>query len=117
MSPLVRLGGGLADSPGWLATVAGVIAGQGGNITAVDVHRSNALTAVDEIMVDFPCAADLGRIERAIAGSGAPTLLSHRAARRVDPIGPLLRPAIALPPPSPSSPHVGPTAAPVQPCA
>ena len=96
MPQLVRLRVELADSPGSLATVAGVIAGQGGNITAVDVHRSNALTAVDEIMVDFPEGADLARVERAIAESGAATLLSHQSARRVDPIVQVLRRVIEL---------------------
>ena len=116
MPQLVRLRVELADSPGSLATVAGVIAGQGGNITAVDVHHSNALTAVDEIMVDFPEGADLGRIERAIAESGAATLLSHQSARRVDPIVQLLRRAIELTQSPKSSPEEELTAALVELC-
>jgi hypothetical protein len=116
MPQLVRLRVELADSPGSLATVAGVIAGQGGNITAVDVHRSNTLTAVDEIMVDFPEGADLNRVGRAIADSGAATLLSHQSARRVDPIVQLLRRIVELTQSPGASPEEELTAALVELC-
>ena len=46
--------------------VAAVIAGQGGNITAVDVHSGHSETAVDEIVVDFPDRTDLGDTDRDI---------------------------------------------------
>jgi hypothetical protein len=116
MPQLVRLRVELADRPGSLATVAGVIAGQGGNITAVDVHRSNAQTAVDEIMVDFPEGADLNRVARAIAESGAATLLSHQSARRVDPIVQLLRRIVELAQSPVASPEEELTAALVELC-
>jgi hypothetical protein len=116
MPQLVRLRVELADSPGSLATVAGVIAGQGGNITAVDVHHTSAVTAIDEILVDFPEGADLGRVKRAIAESGAATLLSHQSARLVDPVVRLLRRAIELTQSSMSSPEEELTAALVELC-
>jgi hypothetical protein len=96
MSQLVRLRVELADSPGSLATVAGVIARHGGNITAVDVQRSLPTTAVDEIVVDFPDDVELAQLRRAIADSGAATLLSHQSARRVDPVVQLLQRAVEV---------------------
>src|SRR5579859_1221824 len=96
MPQLVRLRVGLADSPGSLATVATVIARHGGNITAVDVHRSGPETAVDEIVVDFPDDADLNGVREALADSGAATLLSHQSARRADPMVQTLRRVIDL---------------------
>jgi hypothetical protein len=96
VSQLVRLRVELADSPGSLARVAGVIAGHGGNITAVDVQRSHPATAVDEIVVDFPDDVELAHLRQAIADSGAATLLSHQAARRVDPVVQLLHRAVEV---------------------
>jgi hypothetical protein len=91
MAQLVRLRIELADTPGSLATVAGVIAGMGGNITAVDVQGGRPATAVDEIVVDFPDEVELGRVREVIADSGAATLLSQQSAKRVDPVVELLQ--------------------------
>jgi hypothetical protein len=111
MAQLVRLRVELADSPGSLATVAGVIAGLGGNITAVDVLRGRPATAVDEIVVDFPDDVELGRVRQSIADSGAATLLSHQSAKRVDPVIQLLRRAVELLQSPVSSPEEALTAA------
>jgi hypothetical protein len=93
---LVRLRVELADSPGSLAVVAAVIAKQGGNITAIDVHRSRPETAVDEIVVEFPDDVDLNGVRAALADSGGGTLLSHQSAKRADPVVQTLRRAVEL---------------------
>ncbi len=96
MAQLVRLRIELADTPGSLATVAAVIAGQGGNITAVDVHSGQPSTVVDEIVVDFPDDTNMGDVREAIATSGAATLLSHHSAERADPVIQTLRRTASL---------------------
>jgi hypothetical protein len=111
MPQLVRLRVELADSPGSLATVAAVIAGQGGNITAVDVHHSKPAPAVDEIVVDFPDDADLNGVRKALAESGAATLLSHQSAKRADPMVQTLRRVVDVLRSSSSSPDEELTAA------
>ena len=96
MTTLVRLRIALADQPGALARVATVIADHGGNITAVDVHRSGP-TAVDDVVVEWPGdGVDLDRLRDALAGSGAATLVSHQAARPLDPVVAALRRAASL---------------------
>jgi ACT domain len=96
MSQLVRLRLEVADSPGSLAKVAGMIAGHGGNITSVDVQDSHPNTAVDEIVAEFPDVAELGLLRQELASSGAAILLSHQAARRMDPVVQVLRHAVEL---------------------
>jgi hypothetical protein len=68
-----------------LAKVAATIAEQGGNIISVDVHRAGA-SAVDDLVVDFPEAADLPALRNELSVSGAATLLSHQAAHVNDPV-------------------------------
>lgn len=96
MSQLVRLRLELADSPGSLARVAGMIAAHGGNITAVDVQDAKTKKAVDEIVAEFPDAAELGLLRQELASSGVAVLLSHQAARRCDPLVQVLRHAVEL---------------------
>jgi ACT domain len=96
MSQLVRLRLELADSPGSLAKVAGMIAAHGGNITAVDVQDAHPKTAVDEIVAEFPDTAELGLLRQELASSGVAILLSHQAAQRSDPLVQVLRHAVEL---------------------
>jgi hypothetical protein len=96
MSQLVRLRLELADSPGSLAKVAGIIAAHGGNITGVDVQNAHPKTAVDEIVAEFPDATELGLLRQQLASSGVAILLSHQAARRSDPLVQVLRHAVEL---------------------
>jgi hypothetical protein len=96
MSQLVRLRLELADSPGSLAKVAGMIAAHRGNITAVDVQDSHPRTAVDEIVAEFPDDAELGLLRQQLASSSVAILLSHQAARRSDPLVQVLRHAVEL---------------------
>jgi predicted amino acid-binding ACT domain protein len=86
MGMLVRLRVALADRPGSLAAVAGIIAERGGNIVSVDVHRSGVVSAIDDLVVDFPDDHDLQGLRNDLMASGAATLLSHQAAHAVDPI-------------------------------
>jgi predicted amino acid-binding ACT domain protein len=86
MSMLVRLRVALADRPGSLAAVAGIIGDHGGNIVSVDVHRSGVVSAIDDLVVDFPDDNDLHALRNELISSGAATLLSHQAAHAVDPI-------------------------------
>jgi hypothetical protein len=79
----VRLRIELADRPGSLAEVAGVIAGQGGNITGIDIHPGSG-SAVDEVTVEFGSHVDLREVRRAIVASGSAKVLSHQAATPVD---------------------------------
>jgi hypothetical protein len=96
MGTLVRLRIALADRPGSLATVAAVIADAGGNIQSVDVHRSGMVSAVDDVVVDFPDDVDLVALRTRIADSDAATLLSHQEARATDPIVSVLTRAAAM---------------------
>jgi predicted amino acid-binding ACT domain protein len=82
----VRLRIALADRPGSLARVAAIIAEHDGNITSVDVHRAGVVSAVDDLVVEFPDDADLLQLRNDLTASGAATLLSHQAAHPVDPI-------------------------------
>ena len=96
MAFLVRLRIALADQPGALARVAATIAEHGGNITAVDVHRSD-VHAVDDVTVEWPGEdVDLDGLRDALAGSGAGSLVSHQAARQLDPVVAALRRAVDM---------------------
>jgi ACT domain len=83
---LVRLRVALADRPGSLAAVAGIIGEHGGNIVSVDVHRSGVVSAIDDLVVEFTDGHDLQGLRNDLIASGAATLLSHQAAHAVDPI-------------------------------
>jgi hypothetical protein len=84
MSTLVRLRIALADRPGALAAVAAVIAGHGGNITGVDVHRHGD-RAVDDLTVEFADAAPIDAVRAGLDHSGAGALLTQQTARQRDP--------------------------------
>jgi hypothetical protein len=84
MSHLVRLRIELADSPGALAEVASVIAGQGGNICAIDVQEGSSSSAVDEVTIDFAEDADLAKLRLVLEESGAARVLSHQKADPAD---------------------------------
>jgi ACT domain len=101
MTSLVRLRIALADQPGALAKVASAIAAHGGNITALDVHRSagaaaGAAQAVDDVIVEFAGPPDLDRLRGDVAATGAGTLLSHQAAQPLDPVVAVLRRAATM---------------------
>jgi hypothetical protein len=91
MPTLVRLRVALPDKPGALGRLASVIADLGGNITAVDVHRSGVLSAIDDLTVEFPEEPDMGRLSDVLARNGAATLLSHQLTQPVDPVVAALR--------------------------
>jgi predicted amino acid-binding ACT domain protein len=94
MGALVRLRIALADRPGALARVAALIAEHGGNIISVDVHRAGVVSAVDDLVVEFPEDADMVSLRNDLTASGAATLLSQQDAHTADPIaGTLLRAA------------------------
>jgi ACT domain len=84
MSILVRLRIELADTPGALAQVAAMIAGHGGNISAIDVQQGSASSAVDEVTVEFADGADLSELRRSLEGRGAARVLSHQTADPAD---------------------------------
>jgi hypothetical protein len=86
MTMLVRLRVALADRPGSLAAVAGIIGDHGGNIVSVDVHRSGVVSAIDDLVVEFTDDHDLQSLRNDLIASGAATLLSHQEAHAVDPI-------------------------------
>ncbi len=86
MGTLVRLRVALADRPGSLGAVAAIIGEHGGNIVSVDVHRSGVVSAVDDLVVEFPDDNDMQGLRNDLMASGAATLLSHQAAYAVDPI-------------------------------
>lgn len=86
MSMLVRLRIALADRPGSLAVVAGIIGEHRGNIVSVDVQRAGVVSAIDDLVVDFPDDHDLQALRNDLLASGAATLLSHQSAYAVDPI-------------------------------
>src|SRR5690349_16682932 len=88
---LVRLRVALPDKPGALGRLASVIADLGGNITAVDVHRSGVLSAIDDLTVEFPEEPDMGRVSDVLSRNGAATLLSHQVTQPVDPVVAVLR--------------------------
>ncbi len=96
MAFLARLRVTFPDQPGALARAAAVIAEHGGNITAVDVHHSGVLSAIDDLTVEFPAYPDLDALRQALSTSGAATLLSHQEARPVDPVVAALRRAAAM---------------------
>lgn len=77
---LIRLRIALADRPGALARVAAMIADHGGNIVSVDVHRAGVVSAVDDVVVDFPDGGDIPALRNDLTASGAATLVSHQAA-------------------------------------
>jgi hypothetical protein len=88
----VRLRISLNDHPGALAQVATVIAGHGGNITAVDVQRSDRQAAVDDLVVEFAGEPDLSDLRRDLADHAAATVMSHQETQPADPVvGSLLR--------------------------
>jgi hypothetical protein len=91
MTTLVRLRVALPDKPGALGRLASVIADLGGNITAVDVHRSGVLSAIDDLTVEFPEEPDMGRLSDVLQRNGAATLLSHQVTQPVDPVVAVLR--------------------------
>ncbi len=96
MGTLVRLRIALADRPGSLASVAAIIAEHGGNIVSVDVHRAGVMSAIDDVVVEFPDESDLLALRHALTSSGAATLLSHQAAHAADPIVGALRRAAEM---------------------
>ena len=91
----MRLRVELADRPGSLAEVAGIIAAHGGNITALDVH-SGTDAVIDEITVDFGDDIDLAAVRRALVLSGSARVLSHQAATPVDQVTRVLRRMVGL---------------------
>jgi len=91
MGLLVRLRIELADSPGSLARVAGIIASHGGNIAAVDVQHGSTSSAVDDVTVEFPGRADLAGLRRDLAEGGVARVLSHQTARPADPVVQVLK--------------------------
>jgi predicted amino acid-binding ACT domain protein len=96
MGTLVRLRISLADRPGSLARVASIISEHGGNITAVDVHRAGVISAVDDLVVEFPDGKDIMALRHDLTANGAATLLSHQQAHVADGIVTTLRRAAAL---------------------
>jgi hypothetical protein len=70
MAMLVRLRLEMADVPGALAHVAGVIADHGGNITALDVQHAQNGIAVDDVTIELPDAGDLQLLRKRLAESG-----------------------------------------------
>lgn len=86
MEWLVRLRIALADEPGALARVASLIAGAGGNIISVDVHRAASPDVVDDVVVAFRDRSGLAGFREAMERHGAGTLLSHQDAYRADPV-------------------------------
>jgi hypothetical protein len=92
----VRLRISLSDRPGALAGVAAVIAGVGGNITAIDVLQSGDGQVVDDVVVDLPDGTDMQGLRRDLASSGAGTMLSHQASQAVDPVVAALNRAVEV---------------------
>jgi len=88
---LVRMRISLADRPGALAQVGLVMADHGGNIVSVDVHQAGVVSAIDDLLVEFPDDADLAALRNDLTASGVATVLSHQEAQREDPIVATLR--------------------------
>jgi predicted amino acid-binding ACT domain protein len=93
---LVRLRIALADHPGVLAQVATVIAEHGGNITSVDVQRSDREAAVDDVVVEFSGDPDLADLRRDLADRASATVMSHQETQAADPVVGSLRRVVDL---------------------
>jgi ACT domain len=83
---LTRLRISLADRAGALAQAATIIGLHGGNIVSVDVHRTGADTAVDEMVVEFPAEPDLSDLGDDLLTHASSRLLWHRPTQFSDPI-------------------------------
>jgi predicted amino acid-binding ACT domain protein len=86
MGVLVRMRIALADRPGSLARMATIVAEHGGNITSIDVHRCGVVTAMNEMVVEFPLRHDLSALRNELTASGVATLLSHEEGEATDPV-------------------------------
>ncbi len=93
---LTRLRIALADRPGALARVAGIIGDHGGNIVSIDVHRAGVVNAIDDMVVMLPEDCDLGRIRQDLVASGLATVLSHQTTQPSDPVVTTIRRAAAM---------------------
>lgn len=97
MTPTVlRLRISLANQPGALAHVAGIIAEHRGNITSLDVQRADADVAVDDLVVEFQGEPDLASLQEKLAASGLASLVSHQGAVVADLVVACLRRLVDL---------------------
>jgi hypothetical protein len=84
MGLLVRLRVEMADVPGALAQAAAIIADHGGNITALDVQRSDNASAVDEVTVELGDTSDLSKLRRRLNESGVARVVALQSANPED---------------------------------
>ena len=76
----------LADRAGALAQVATVMGMHGGNILAIDVHRGDGTTAVDDLVVDFLGGPDWSDLQADLAAIASAELLERAPAHPADPV-------------------------------
>lgn len=87
----------LANAPGTLARVAAVIASAGANITSVDVHELDGMSAVDELVIVTPTALDFDLLGENLERRAGATLLSYQQQDdELDPVTEALKHASAI---------------------
>ena len=82
----LRLRVRLADRAGALAQVATVLGVHGGNILAIDMHKGDGATAIDDLVVDFTVPPSWGDLRADLTQLAAAELIGQTAGEPSDPV-------------------------------